>query len=159
AESNPKSKIQNPKSPAGRISRYALGDRDYHDVIHDKLKALIAALHEIAPHAKARGVVDTAPLLEREFAVLAGLGWVGKHTLMIHKPVTNKNSRPPGEGGSRSEPGEGARHGGSYFFLAALLTDLALAYDEPFTADHCGACRACLDACPTQAFPQPYVLD
>jgi epoxyqueuosine reductase len=119
----------------GRISRYAWGTGDYHDVIHDKLKRLIRRLDEIAPGAKARGVVDTAPLLEREFAQLAGLGWVGKHTLLIHKPA------------------------GSYFFLAALLTDQQLEYDEPFAAEHCGTCRACLDACPTQAFPQPYVLD
>ena len=129
---------EQPRQPAagqGRISRYAWGAADYHDVIHDKLKRLIAALQRVAPGAKARGVVDTAPLLEREFAQLAGLGWIGKHTLLIHKPA------------------------GSYFFLAALLTDQELAYDEPFTAEHCGTCRACLDACPTQAFPQPYVLD
>jgi epoxyqueuosine reductase len=119
----------------GRISRYAWGGGDYHDAIHDKLKQLIAVLHELSPGAVARGVVDTAPLLEREFAQLAGLGWVGKHTLLINKPA------------------------GSYFFLAALLTDQELAYDDPFTADHCGTCRACLDACPTNAFPQPYVLD
>jgi epoxyqueuosine reductase len=126
----------NPIQPGqGRISRYAWGPGDYHDLIHGKLKQLIAALHAIAPQATARGVVDTAPLLEREFAQLAGLGWVGKHTLLIHKPA------------------------GSYFFLAALLTDQELTYDEPFTADHCGTCRACLDACPTNAFPQPYVLD
>ena len=110
----------------GRISRYAWGAGDYHDVIHDRLKRLIAAVTGLVPAAKARGVVDTAPLLEREFAQLAGLGWVGKHTLLINKPA------------------------GSYFFLAALLTDQELAYDEPFTADHCGTCRACLDACPTQ---------
>jgi epoxyqueuosine reductase len=119
----------------GRISRYAWGAGDYHDLAHEKLKRLIAHLIALAPGAKARGVVDTAPLLEREFAQLAGLGWIGKHTLLIHKPA------------------------GSYFFLAALLTDQELAYDEPFSAEHCGTCRACLDACPTQAFPQPYVLD
>ena len=119
----------------GRISRYAWGEGDYHDAIHDRLKRLIGWLKQRVPDGQARGVVDTAPLLEREFAQLAGLGWIGKHTLLINKPA------------------------GSYFFLAALLTDQELAYDEPFTADHCGTCRACLDACPTQAFPQPYVLD
>jgi epoxyqueuosine reductase len=119
----------------GRVSRYAWGAGDYHDVIHDKLRRLIAVVEELAPAAKARGVVDTAPLLEREFAQMAGLGWIGKHTLLINKPA------------------------GSYFFLAALLTDQELAYDEAFTADHCGTCRACLDACPTNAFPQAYVLD
>jgi epoxyqueuosine reductase len=118
-----------------RISRYAWGDGDYHDVIHDKLKSLIAVLRQRVPHAKVRGVVDTAPLLEREFAQLAGLGWIGKNTLLLHKPM------------------------GSYYFLAALLTDQELIADEPFTAEHCGTCRACLDACPTAAFPEPYVLD
>ena len=119
----------------GRVSRYAWGEGDYHDLIHDRLKQLIGVLKGEVPEAKARGVVDTAPLLEREFAQLAGLGWIGKHTLLINKPA------------------------GSYFFLAALLTDEELAYDEPFASDHCGTCRACLDACPTNAFPQPYVLD
>jgi epoxyqueuosine reductase len=126
-------------SPAGegqgRIARYAWGTEDYHDLIHTRLKNLIAAIHVLAPDSRVRGVVDTAPLLEREFAQLAGLGWVGKNTLLLNKQQ------------------------GSYFFLAALLTDLELEYDEPFPADHCGTCRACLDACPTQAFPQPYVLD
>ena len=119
----------------GQVSRYAWGSRDYHDTIHARLKKLVAFLGETAPAAKARGVVDTAPLLERDFARLAGLGWIGKHTLLIHPER------------------------GSWFFLAALLTDIELEYDVPFTLDHCGTCRACLDACPTQAFPQPYVLD
>jgi epoxyqueuosine reductase len=119
----------------GRVSRYAWGPADYHDLIHDRLKQLADELRRLVPAASVRGVVDTAPLLEREFAQLAGLGWIGKHTLLINKPA------------------------GSYFFLAALLTDVELSYDEPFAADHCGTCRACLDACPTDAFPQPHVLD
>lgn len=119
----------------GRVSRYAWGAGDYHDVIHDRLRSLADFLRERSPGAAVRGVVDTAPLLEREFAQLAGLGWVGKHTLLLN------------------------RDRGSWFFLAALLTDLELTSSEPFTADHCGTCRACLDACPTDAFPEPYVLD
>jgi epoxyqueuosine reductase len=119
----------------GRISRYAWGSEDYHDLIHERLTALAAFLHEYVPAALVRGVVDTAPLMEREFAQLAGLGWVGKHTLLLN------------------------RGHGSWFFLAALLTDIELEYDRPHEADCCGTCRACLDACPTGAFPQPYVLD
>jgi epoxyqueuosine reductase len=119
----------------GRISRYAWGAADYHDVIHDRLRQLADWLGELEPRASVRGVVDTAPLLEREFARLAGLGWIGKNTLLIN------------------------RDAGSWFFLAALLTDLELAYDPPHEHEHCGTCRACLDACPTQAFPKPYVLD
>jgi len=119
----------------GRISRYAWGDADYHDVIHERLRQLVAEVKHLVPSANARGVVDSAPLLEREFAQLAGLGWIGKHTLLLN------------------------RTHGSYFFLAAILTDQELTSDPSFTADHCGTCRACLEACPTQAFPQPYVLD
>ncbi len=119
----------------GRVARYAWGGADYHDVIRDRLHDLADFLRELAPGAATRGVVDTAPLLEREFAQLAGLGWVGKNTLLLNKSA------------------------GSYFFLAALLTDQLLEYDAPHVADHCGTCTACLEACPTAAFPQPYVLD
>lgn len=124
-----------PRPGQGRISRYAWGATDYHELIRDRLDELADELRRWAPNALVRGVVDTAPLMEREFAQLAGLGWVGKHTLLLN------------------------RERGSWFFLAALVTDLALEYDQPFDADHCGTCRACLDACPTGAFPQPYVLD
>jgi epoxyqueuosine reductase len=119
----------------GRVSRYAWGEADYHDLIRERLDQLAAFLRDRVPLVRVRGIVDTAPLLEREFAQLAGLGWIGKNTLLL----------------SRNE--------GSWFFLAALLTDIELAYDAPHETDHCGTCRACLDACPTHAFPQPYVLD
>ena len=126
-----------PAVPAGsgRVAAYAWGQRDYHDVVHGKLKELAAWWRREDPAAHVRGVVDTAPLLEREFARLAGLGWIGKHTLLLH------------------------RDRGSWFFLAALLSDGALPPDEAFDTDYCGSCRACLDACPTDAFPAPYELD
>ncbi len=118
----------------GRVSRYAWG-ADYHDLIRDRLNKLADFVREQAPGTSVRGVVDTAPLLEREFAQIAGLGWIGKNTLLLNKRL------------------------GSWFFLAALLTDLDLEYDAAHETDHCGTCTACLDACPTQAFVQPYVLD
>jgi epoxyqueuosine reductase len=118
----------------GRVSRYAWG-LDYHDLLHDRLKRLKDFVLDRRPGARVRGVVDTAPLLERELAQTAGLGWIGKNTLLLN------------------------RHRGSWFFLAALLTDLDLACDEPHAAEHCGTCTACLDACPTGAFVGPYVLD
>ncbi len=119
----------------GRISRYAWGASDYHDVIHDQLKQLARWMQTEVPSSQNRGVVDTAPLLERQLGQIAGLGWQGKNTLLIQP------------------------HAGSLFFLAVLLTDVVLEYDPPFPTDHCGTCTACLDACPTRAFVQPYVLD
>ena len=128
--------IEPAPAPAGtgRISRYSWG-RDYHDRIHDDLRLLADTLRSCVPDARVRGVVDTAPLLEREFAQRAGLGWIGKNGLLLN------------------------RQAGSWFFLAALLTDVELDYDPPEEADHCGTCTACLDACPTDAFAAPYVLD
>lgn len=119
----------------GKVARYAwLGD-DYHDVIHPKLKRLVKLVRETFPDASARGTVDTAPLMEREIAQLAGLGWRGKNTLLLN------------------------RTDGSYFFLACLLVDIELPSGAPHAADHCGTCTACLDACPTDAFVGPGVLD
>ena len=118
-----------------RVASYARGSVDYHDLIRDRLKSLANFLHEQVPGCKTRGVVDTAPLLERDFARLAGLGWFGKNTLLINKRA------------------------GSFLFLAGLLTDVVFEYDEPHEKQHCGTCTRCLDACPTEAFPEPGVLD
>jgi epoxyqueuosine reductase len=118
----------------GRVARYAAGP-DYHDVIRAKLNNMLDWLRERVPNCVGRSVVDTAPLLERDFARRAGIGWIGKNTMLINK------------------------HRGSYFFLGALLTDLSLVADSPHEAHHCGTCTACLDACPTDAFPAPGWLD
>lgn len=119
----------------GRVARYARGSADYHDVIRGKLRHLAAIVRGIEPDCRIRGIVDTAPLLERDFARAAGLGWFGKNTMLINKRL------------------------GSWFFLAALLVDAELEYDAPHAASHCGTCTRCLDACPTGAFVEPYVLD
>ena len=119
----------------GLVSRYAWGESDYHDLIRGKLKQLARFVESLQPGCRTRGVVDTAPLLERDFARLAGLGWFGKNTMLINKKT------------------------GSWFFLAALLVDFALDADQPHDTSHCGTCTRCLDACPTDAFPEPYVLD
>lgn len=124
-----------PVSPGyGRVSQYAWGT-DYHDVIRERLHHLADFHRRLRPDAGVRGVVDTAPLLEREYAQLAGLGWVGKNTMLLNRGL------------------------GSWFFLAALLTTEPLDYDEPFQTNHCGTCRACLEACPTGALVDAYQLD
>jgi epoxyqueuosine reductase len=119
---------------APKISMYALG-RDYHKIIRKKLKRVIAAIREEVGEVNGRGFVDSAPILERDWARRSGLGWVGKNTLLIHPRK------------------------GSYFFLAELLLDLDLSYDTPIK-DHCGTCTRCIDACPTEAIsPEGYVMD
>ncbi len=118
----------------GKVARYACGT-DYHEVLRERLNQLLDRIKELAPDCQGRGVVDTAPLLERDFARRAGLGWFGKNTMLLNK------------------------RRGSYLSLGALLLDLELRPDPPHETSHCGTCTACLDACPTGAFVAPYVLD
>jgi epoxyqueuosine reductase len=116
------------------VSRYARG-RDYHDLMRPRLAAVVDYLRQAAgPATASRAAVDTSAVLERDLAARAGLGWIGKNTNLI------------------------AVGGGSYFFIGTVLTTAALVADGPAT-DHCGTCTACLDACPTQAFVGPWVLD
>ncbi len=118
----------------GHVARYAVGD-DYHDLLRERLNRLADWLTVAVPGSTSRGVVDSAPLAERDFGWLAGLGWIGKNTMLISPQA------------------------GSFFFLSALLTSVELPADMPLEVDHCGTCTACLDACPTDAFPEPRVLD
>jgi epoxyqueuosine reductase len=121
--------------PGGPVARYARG-RDYHDVLREKLQSLHRWLEEQtgAPVA-ARSHVDTGPILERDLARQAGLGWFGKNTMLINPRI------------------------GSFFFIGALFVDLELERDTPFEADRCGTCTRCIEACPTNAIVEPRVLD
>lgn len=119
---------------APKISKYAFG-ADYHQVIKDKLKQLLRVINEKIGEVNGRAFVDSAPVLDKAWAKKAGLGWIGKNTNLIS---TKK---------------------GSFFFLAELIVDLELEYDIASTADHCGTCTRCIDACPTGAIVAPYVVD
>lgn len=123
------------REPSGPVARYARGD-DYHDVLRERLRELHRWLETDVGHAiNARPYVDSAPILERDLAQQAGLGWFGKNTMLINPRI------------------------GSFFFLASLFVEYTLQPDAPFDADRCGTCTRCLDACPTQAFTAPHVLD
>jgi epoxyqueuosine reductase len=123
------------REPAGPIARYARGD-DYHDLMTSRLRELHRWLElEIGRPVAGKAYVDTGPILERDLARRAGLGWFGKNTNLVNPRL------------------------GSFFFIGSLLVDLELSPDNPFEADRCGSCTRCLDACPTNAFVEPRVLD
>lgn len=116
-----------------KISKYAYG-QDYHFVIKSKLKELLNSIQETIGEVGGRAFVDSAPVLDKAWAAKSGLGWIGKHSNLLSKQV------------------------GSFFFIAELIVDIELEYDTA-TTDHCGTCTACIDACPTQAIIEPYVVD
>jgi len=116
-----------------KIAKYAYGE-DYHFVIKDKLNEFLQRIHENIGEVHGRAFVDSAPVMERVLARKSGLGWIGKNSLLLNRSM------------------------GSFFFIAELIVDLELEYDGPIK-DYCGSCTACMDACPTDAIPQPYVVD
>ena len=126
------SQRQQPGAPG--ISKYAYG-QDYHEVIRVKLNQLIALMQEEIGEIHGRGFVDSAPVLERTWAQKSGLGWIGKNGNLITK------------------------QSGSFYFIATLITDLELEYDDPFVKDYCGTCTKCIDACPTEAILPDKVID
>lgn len=121
-------------SLTGKISRYSWGD-DYHDVVGGKLKSLLAWIKEEWPEAEGKACVDIQPMMDKAWAVRAGLGWIGKHSNLI------------------------TREYGSWVFLGELILNLELEYDTEQVEDHCGSCTLCLEACPTDAIIEPYVVD
>ncbi len=116
-----------------KIAKYAYGE-DYHFVIKDKLNEFLQRIREEIGEVTGRAFVDSGPVMERAWAKKSGIGWIGKNSLLLNRSM------------------------GSFFFLAELIVDLELEYDGP-VKDYCGSCTACMDACPTDAIPQPYVVD
>ncbi|MBX9448358.1 MAG: tRNA epoxyqueuosine(34) reductase QueG [Taibaiella sp.] len=117
-----------------KVSKYAYGE-DYHEIIRPKLRSLLQYISEHIGQVNGRGFVDSAPVLERAWAQKSGLGWIGKNAHLIHKQT------------------------GSFFFIATLIIDLELQYDDPYAKDYCGTCTRCIDACPTDAIVAPTVID
>ncbi|MCA0933566.1 tRNA epoxyqueuosine(34) reductase QueG [Lutimonas saemankumensis] len=117
-----------------QIAKYAYGE-DYHQVIRNKLRSLVSILQSSIGDFNARVFTDSAPVMERTWAQKSGLGWLGKHSLLISKQR------------------------GSFFFLAEIITDLEFEYDAPFSTDHCGSCTRCIDACPTEAILPRNTID
>jgi len=128
----PEERQSDPDAP--KISKYAYG-MDYHTVIKDKLFELLNFISEEIGEVSGRAFVDSAPVLDRAWAKRAGIGWIGKNSNLISKKS------------------------GSFFFLAELIVDLELEYDGAFETDHCGTCTKCIDACPTEAILNPFVID
>jgi epoxyqueuosine reductase len=126
--------VADQKKNIPKISKYAYG-KDYHEVIRPKLQQILHRMKEKFGDFQGRGFVDSAPVLERSWAVNSGLGWIGKNGNLIHKKS------------------------GSFFFIATLIVDLDLNYDAPETADYCGTCTRCIEACPTQAIGKDKVVD
>jgi epoxyqueuosine reductase len=117
-----------------RVAKYAFG-QDYHEVIRSRLNQLLASIRENIGEVEGRGFVDSAPVLERSWAVRSGLGWIGKNGNLLN------------------------RQAGSFFFIATLIVDLELEYDVAFAGDYCGTCRKCIDACPTEAISADKIVD
>jgi len=126
------SEAQDAHSP--NIAKYAYGE-DYHEVIRTQLKQYLQLLNEQVGEIQGRGFVDSAPVLERSWALQSGAGWIGKNGNLINK------------------------QSGSFYFIATLIVDLSLNYDDPFAKDYCGSCRKCIDACPTEAILDNKVID
>jgi len=116
------------------ISRYAYGI-NYHDVIKDKLNTILDYIKSIRPEAEGKAFVDSAPIIEKAWAREAGLGWPGRHSILINNKI------------------------GSFFFLGVIILNIDLDYDEPFNEDHCGTCRLCIDSCPTGAINENRTID
>lgn len=121
-------------STTGKISRYAWGD-DYHNIVGEKLRALLSRIKQERPDVEGKVCVDIQPIMDKAWAVRAGLGWLGKHSNVITQEL------------------------GSWIFIGELLLNVELEYDTELVEDHCGTCTLCIEACPTQAIVEPYVVD